>query len=93
MGWFFNDYRVSPNFLLCWGWVVVEVGLGCDNFEISTEPPPPFGLMSKNMPFFKGFPSFFFYGIPMERFQKERKGDGNLTLRRAVDAPESTSYL
>ena len=31
MGWFFSDYRVSPNFLLCWGWVVVEVGLGCDN--------------------------------------------------------------
>ena len=30
-GWFFSDYRVSPNFLLCWGWVVVEVGLGCDN--------------------------------------------------------------
>ena len=30
MGWFFSDYRVSPNFLLCWGWVVVEVGLGCD---------------------------------------------------------------
>ena len=29
--WFFGDYRVSPNFLLCWGWVVVEVGLGCDN--------------------------------------------------------------
>ena len=27
----FGDYRVSPNFLLCWGWVVVEVGLGCDN--------------------------------------------------------------
>ena len=27
---FFGDYRVSPNFLLCWGWVVVEVGLGCD---------------------------------------------------------------
>ena len=29
----FSDYRVSPNFLLCWGWVVVEVevGLGCDN--------------------------------------------------------------
>ena len=22
----------SPNFLLCWGWVVVEVGLGCDNY-------------------------------------------------------------
>ena len=33
MGWFFSDYRVSPNFLLCWGWVVVEVGLGCDNCE------------------------------------------------------------
>ena len=32
-GWFFSDYRVSPNFLLCWGWVVVEVGLGCDNFD------------------------------------------------------------
>ena len=31
MGGFFSDYRVSPNFLLCWGWVVVEVGLGCDN--------------------------------------------------------------
>ena len=31
VGWFFSDYRVSPNFLLCWGWVVVEVGLGCDN--------------------------------------------------------------
>ena len=31
-GWFFSDYRVSPNFLLCWGWVVVEVGLGCDNY-------------------------------------------------------------
>ena len=31
MGWFFSDYRVSSNFLLCWGWVVVEVGLGCDN--------------------------------------------------------------
>ena len=30
VGWFFSDYRVSPNFLLCWGWVVVEVGLGCD---------------------------------------------------------------
>ena len=30
-GWFFSDYRVSPNFLLCWGLVVVEVGLGCDN--------------------------------------------------------------
>ena len=30
-GWFFSDYRVSPNFLLCWGWVVVEMGLGCDN--------------------------------------------------------------
>ena len=27
----FGDYRFSPNFLLCWGWVVVEVGLGCDN--------------------------------------------------------------
>ena len=34
MGWFFSDYRVSPNFLLCWGWVVVEVGLGCDNKTI-----------------------------------------------------------
>ena len=33
MGWFFSDYRVSPNFLLCWGWVVVEVGLGCDNLQ------------------------------------------------------------
>ena len=31
VGWFFSDYRVSPNFLFCWGWVVVEVGLGCDN--------------------------------------------------------------
>ena len=36
MGWgawggFFSDYRVSTNFLLCWGCVVVEVGLGCDN--------------------------------------------------------------
>ena len=31
VGWFFSDYRVSPNFLLCFGWVVVEVGLGCDN--------------------------------------------------------------
>ena len=31
VGWFFSDYRVSTNFLLCWGWVVVEVGLGCDN--------------------------------------------------------------
>ena len=31
VGWFFSDYHVSPNFLLCWGWVVVEVGLGCDN--------------------------------------------------------------
>ena len=27
----FTEYRVSPNFLLCWGWVVVEVELGCDN--------------------------------------------------------------
>ena len=27
----FSDYRVSPNFLLCCSWVVVEVGLGCDN--------------------------------------------------------------
>ena len=35
MGWFFSDYRVSPNFLLCWGWVVVEVGLGCDNLNSS----------------------------------------------------------
>ena len=31
VGWFFSDYRVSPNFLLCLGWVVVEMGLGCDN--------------------------------------------------------------
>ena len=35
VGWFFSDYRVSPNFLLCWGWVVVEVGLGCDNSHLS----------------------------------------------------------
>ena len=33
MGWFFSDYRVSPNFLLCWGWVVVEVVMGCDNIN------------------------------------------------------------
>ena len=31
----FSDYRVSPNFLLCWGWVVVEVGLGCDNVMLT----------------------------------------------------------
>ena len=45
-GWFFGDYRVSPNFLLCWGWVVVEVGLGCDkkllslgvNLSLSVKP-------------------------------------------------------
>ena len=30
VGCFFSDYRVSSNFLMCWGWVVVEVGLGCD---------------------------------------------------------------
>ena len=26
----FGDYRVSPKFLLCGVWVLVEVGLGCD---------------------------------------------------------------
>ena len=31
----FGDYHVSPNFLLCWVGVgvVVEVGLGCDNYR------------------------------------------------------------
>ena len=28
----FGDYRVTPNFLLCWGWIVIEVGLGYDNY-------------------------------------------------------------
>ena len=36
----FGDYRVSPNFLLCWGWVVVEVGLGCDNNSLPVEETP-----------------------------------------------------
>ena len=40
VGWFFSDYRVSPNFLLCWGWVVVEVGLGCDNIPHSEATSP-----------------------------------------------------
>ena len=34
MGWFFSDYRVSPNFLVVLGlrlWL--RLGLGCDNDE------------------------------------------------------------
>ena len=34
MGWFFSDYRVSPNFLVVLGlrlWL--RLGLGCDNYD------------------------------------------------------------
>ena len=61
VGWFFSDYRVSPNFLLCWGWVVVEVGLGCDNSIKSTNSPN----MTENIIFGmqKSPYSLFVYGM------------------------------
>ena len=33
LGWFFSDYRVSPNFFVVLG---LRLGLGCDNFCINS---------------------------------------------------------
>ena len=61
-GWFFSDYHVSPNFLLCLVvvGVVVEVGLGCENFRKKGLPKLTF-RKGRYFPLILSFSNFFHF--------------------------------